>query len=150
MLRALLEEDAEFLIVGAHALAIHGVARSTGDLDVWVRPTKENAERVLRALEMFGAPLGALAVTLADLSTRERVIQFGVPPRRIDVLTQITGVDFDDAFSHRVERKMAEMTLPFLGLEAYKTNKRAVGRDRDLADLTLLSRATDSCPEPQG
>lgn len=131
-------------MVGAHALAIHGAPRSTGDLDVWIRPTRANAKRVLQALETFGAPLQALSISVEDLSTPGRVCQFGVPPRRIDVLTQISGVDFEDAWKGRVVRRLAEMSLPFLGLEAYKANKQAAGREKDLADLALLNQTRDS------
>ena len=86
ILRALVESGTEFLVVGAHALALHGVARSTGDLDVWVHSTPENAQRVIEALEAFGAPIQAHGVTLADFETPENVYQVGLAPRRIDLI----------------------------------------------------------------
>ena len=89
-------------------------------------------------MDTFGAPLQALSIGVEDLTTPGRVCQFGVPPRRIDILTQISGVEFEDAWSDRVERDLAGMRLPFLGLNAYKANKKAAGREKDLADLMLL------------
>lgn len=96
MLALLQEEGALFLIVGAHALAVHGYVRATGDLDIWIRPDPGNAERVWRALVRFGAPVEAMGVTTNDLSRPGIVYQIGLPPRRIDILTEISGVGFDD------------------------------------------------------
>ena len=97
LLAALMRADARFLIVGAHAMAVHGVPRATGDLDVWIRPDPENAERVWAALTEFGAPLRAFDLSQADLTAQGVVFQMGEPPRRIDLLTSITGVDFEQA-----------------------------------------------------
>src|SRR5436305_1722337 len=99
MLDALFAAGADFLIVGAHALAAHGRPRATGDLDIWIRPTSENAERVWRALVKFGAPLTELRVE--DLATTEIVFQIGIAPARIDLLTSLTGLEFDGAWSRR-------------------------------------------------
>ena len=96
MLRALSAEGVEYLLVGAYAMAAHGVPRATGDIDIWVRPSPENANRVLRALARFGAPLSDLTAT--DLQRDGTVFQLGVPPRRIDLLTSIDGVTFEDAW----------------------------------------------------
>jgi len=99
---ALLDADARFLVVGAHALAVHGVPRGTQDLDVWIDPVSSNAERVWGALVAFGAPLEALGVTLEDLQRPSTVVQLGVPPNRIDVLTSISGVPaFEAAWGDR-------------------------------------------------
>jgi hypothetical protein len=95
MLSAFTGESVEYLVVGAYALAAHGVPRATGDLDFWIRPTPENASRVLRALAAFGAPTADLA--LDDLTTPDLVFQIGVEPNRIDILTSIDGVTFDEA-----------------------------------------------------
>jgi hypothetical protein len=141
ILRALVESETEFLVVGAHALALHGVPRSTGDLDVWVHPTRENARRVLEALEAFGAPIQAHGVTLADFETPENVYQVGLPPRRIDLMTGLSGVEFQEAFDTRVEVEIDGMQIPFLGLEALRRNKQSTGRDKDLLDLRLLSES---------
>src|SRR3989442_8740941 len=100
MLAALSAAGADYLVVGAHALAVHGVVRATGDLDVWVRPTPENASKVWRALLAFGAPLQEL--TERDLSTPNLVFQIGVAPYRIDLLTSIDGVSFDEAWRDHV------------------------------------------------
>lgn len=136
MLSALSEAGAEFLIVGAHALAAHGVARATGDIDIWVKPTEENAERVLRALMVFGAPL--MNLTVDDLTKTDTVFQIGVEPCRVDILSGISGVQFADAWSRRVVLDIEGMTVPVLGRADFVTNKRASGRPKDLLDLELL------------
>jgi hypothetical protein len=141
ILRALVESEAEFVVVGAHAMALHGVPRSTGDLDVLVRPTPENAQRVLEALEVFGAPVQAHGVTQADLEAQGNVYQIGLPPRRIDLMTGLSGVDFEEAWSSRIEVEIDGMRIPFLGLETLRRNKQATGRDKDLLDLRLLSES---------
>ncbi|HEY7558050.1 MAG TPA: hypothetical protein VIH18_24870 [Candidatus Binatia bacterium] len=102
----------EFLLVGAHALAAHGHVRATQDLDVWVRPSLENATRVIEALRSFGAPLHDL--TEKDLSTRGLIFQIGVEPIRIDVLTVIDGVQFDEAWTDRMISKFADQPVAVL------------------------------------
>ena len=136
MLSALSEAGAEFLIVGAHALAAHGVPRATGDLDIWVRPTSTNARRVLRALASFGAPLHDL--TLDDLTKSDTVFQIGVPPSRVDILTGITGVRFDDAWPRRVALDLEGAAVSVIGRADFIANKRATGRLKDLADVDGL------------
>lgn len=136
MLAALSDAGAEFLVVGAHALAFHGVPRATGDLDLWVRPTPENAECVWRALVEFGAPLDQL--TLEDLSREDLVFQIGVVPNRIDILTSITGVAFDEAWEARAQVEIEGLRVPVLGRSELVRNKRAVGRTRDIADIEEL------------
>ena len=139
VLVALLEAGARFLVVGAHALAVQGVARATQDLDVWVEPTAENAGRVWRALTRFGAPLEELGVNRDDFVRPETVVQIGLPPNRIDVLTGITGVDdFESAWVARTESEVAGKMIPFLGRETLIANKRATGRLKDLADVEAL------------
>lgn len=137
-LAALLGAEARFLVVGAHALAIHGVPRATGDIDVWVERSPANAARVWRALDAFGAPAAALGVRPADLETPDLVVQIGVPPRRIDVLTGVTGLDFEDAWAGRVVHRVGALDVPFLGRDALVRNKRATGRYKDLGDLEAL------------
>jgi hypothetical protein len=139
-----------YLIVGAHAMAVHGVPRATGDLDVWVRPEAGNAERVLQALIRFGAPIESIKVRADDLAQPGMVYQIGLPPRRIDILTEISGVDFDEAWSSRVTQALAGLEIPFLGREALVRNKRASGRIKDLSDLALLDRqaSTERGMEP--
>lgn len=136
MLSALSEAGAEFLVVGAHALAAHGIARATGDLDIWLKPTPENAERAMRALVAFGAPLKDL--TVDDLTKSDTVFQIGVEPCRVDILSGISGVQFADAWSRRVVLDIEGVTVPVLGRADFVTNKRASGRPKDLLDLELL------------
>lgn len=136
MLFALCDAGADFIVVGAHALALHGHPRATGDLDILVRPSAENAAKVWRALVAFGAPLFDL--TLEDLSQPGMVFQMGLPPRRIDILTAIAGVDFDEAAATGVEHVVAGRSIPFLGRATLIANKKAAGRPKDLADLYAL------------
>ena len=141
ILAALLEAEATFIIVGAHALAAHGVSRATGDLYILVQPTSENARRVHEALLTFGAPVANHGLTEADLATPGMVYQIGLPPWRIDILTQVSGVDFDAAWRRRVEREVDGLHLAFLGLGDFVANKRASGRPKDLLDVELLREA---------
>lgn len=134
----MLAEKATFLIVGAYAVAVHGVSRTTGDIDIWIRAELGNAQRVWRALARFGAPVEAMNLSCEDLARHGTVYQIGLPPRRIDILTQISGVDFDEAWETRVIVEVQGMQLPFLGREALLRNKRASGRAKDLADAELL------------
>ncbi len=139
VLLALLEAGARFLVVGAHALAVHGIPRATQDLDVWVEPTPENADRVWQALIRFGAPLEDLQIDRDDFVRPETVVQIGLPPNRIDLLTGITGVaNFSGAWEARTESEVGGQTIPFLGRETLLANKRATGRLKDLADIEAL------------
>jgi hypothetical protein len=125
-------------VVGAHALAVHGVVRATGDLDIWVRPDAENAKRVWRALARFGAPMEAMGLSLQDFQQMGTVYQIGLPPRRIDILTEISGVDFSEAWESKVFEDVDGLTIPYLGRSALVRNKQASGRIKDLADIELL------------
>jgi hypothetical protein len=136
LLYAFVAREVRFLLVGAYALAVHGRPRATGDLDLWVEPTPENASRTHQALREFGAPLHDL--TPEDLSTPGVVFQIGVAPVRIDVLTQISGVEFAAAWSRRQEAPFEDVTIPVIGREDLIANKRATGRLQDLADLERL------------
>lgn len=137
-LSALIAVEARFLVVGAHALAVHGMPRATGDMDVWIDRSAENASLVWRAMETFGAPAAALGIRQSDLEAPDVVVQIGLPPRRIDVLTGVTGVEFEDAWAGRVVHRVEELHVPFLGREALVRNKRATGRLKDLGDLEAL------------
>jgi hypothetical protein len=141
LLAALLAAQARFLVVGAHALAVHGVPRATGDLDVWIAADPTNAQRVWSALLRFGAPVAAMGVSLDDLTLADRVVQIGLPPRRIDILTSISGVGFDEAWPDRVTHEVGGLAVPFLGRAALVRNKRATGRTKDRADLEALGEA---------
>jgi hypothetical protein len=140
MLAALQAEEAVFIVVGAHAMAVHGVPRATGDLDVWVRPAPENAPKVLRALVEFGAPLEAMNVQEEDLTKPGTVYQIGLPPRRIDIITDIDGVDFEEAWESKVISQVTGLAVPFLGWDVLLRNKKASGRPKDLSDLRLLKK----------
>jgi len=140
LLHALLRAGAEFLVVGAHAMAVHGVPRATGHLDVWVPPDPPNADRVWQALVEFGAPAGALGVSREDLETRGIVVQIGLPPRRLDILTEVSGLDFDEAWRNRVMHRVGSHDVPFLSRHDLIRNKRASGRPKDIADLDILER----------
>ena len=138
LLALLNRHGVEYLIVGAHALAVHGHVRATKDLDVWVRPSRDNAVKVLEALRAFGAPLHDL--TEEDLTQPGLIFQIGVPPVRIDVVTSIDGVEFEAAWPARVEATIDRLPVPVLSREHLIQNKRASGRLQDLADLERLER----------
>jgi hypothetical protein len=135
---ALNAAGARFLVIGAYAMAAHGVPRATGDFDVWVEPGTENGPRVFEALTRFGAPLQALGVTLHDLLAPGVVCQIGLPPRRIDITTVIDGVEFAEAWKERLEGSLGPVPVSYLGREALLRNKQAAGRAKDLADVAAL------------
>lgn len=136
----------EFVIVGAYALAFHGAPRASGDIDLFVRATPDNAERVFAALGRFGAPLEAAGVTAADFAQPGLVYQIGLPPRRIDVLTEISGVTFDEARESQVTVEMDGRSVAFIGRTALLKNKRAAGRPQDIADAYRLERLPPTRP----
>lgn len=131
----------EYIVVGAHALAAHGQIRATKDLDVWVRPDAANAKRVLAALRAFGAALHGL--TEQDLSTPGVVFQLGVPPVRIDILTMIDGVAFDEAWPDRLQTKFAGVPTAVLSKKHLIKNKSTAGRPQDLVDVAWLEANAD-------
>jgi len=135
LLRLLSARNVNYVIVGAYAMAAHGFVRATGDIDIFVQPTPENSEAVFASLVDFGAPLSA--VTAEDFRTPGTVYQIGVPPNRIDILTDIDGLTFEEAGSFDVE--IDGLAVPFLDLESLKRNKAATGRTKDKLDLELLS-----------
>jgi hypothetical protein len=138
MLSALCDEDAEFLLVGAYAMAAHGLPRATGDMDIWIRRSEENAARVWRALQRFGAPLAGL--TRDDLKALDLVFQIGVAPCRIDILTSIDGVQFDEAWSSREVIEVEGLTIGVIGRSHLIRNKKIVGRPQDIVDVAWLER----------
>ncbi len=138
MLSALNEEGVEYLVVGGYALAAHGLPRATKDIDIWVRPTAANATCALKALTRFGAPLHGL--TADDLATEGTIFQIGVAPQRIDVITSIDGVEFEDAWSSRDVACMDGIEFAVIGRVALVRNKRASGRPQDLADVARLEK----------
>jgi hypothetical protein len=136
MLSVLSAANAEFLLVGAYALAAHGLPRATGDMDIWIRRSPDNAARVWEALRQYGAPLRDLAV--ADLEQPGVVFQVGVAPRRIDILTSIDGVEFEEAWPLREVVRLDDLSVPVISHAHLIRNKKAVGRPQDLADVSWL------------
>jgi hypothetical protein len=133
------KHGAEFLVVGAHALAFHGAPRFTGDLDLWIRASPENARRVLAALHAFG--FGGLGVSEPDLAQPGRVIHLGFPPNRIDLLTSLTGLSWEEAWHSRISGQLGGQPVHWIGREALKKNKLALGRAKDLADVEALKES---------
>jgi hypothetical protein len=125
-----------YIIVGGYALAFHGAPRYTGDIDIFVSPDAKNAERIMAALEKFG--FGSVGLSTADFKKPGQVIQLGVPPVRIDIITSISGVSWGETFSTGVRGKYGDVQVLYIGREQLILNKRAVGRKKDLADLEAL------------
>ncbi len=130
------EHNVEYVIVGGYALAFYGAPRFTGDLDILVRPEPENAKRVVGALTAFG--FGSLGLTAADFEEPEVVVQLGVPPVRIDLITSLSGVSCDEVFSRKTPGAYGGTPVHFISREHFVRNKRATARKKDLADLEML------------
>ena len=126
----------DYIIVGAYALGFHGAPRYTGDLDVFVRPDPINARNIMQALHEFG--FGSVGLTAADFEEEEKVVQLGVPPVRVDLITSITGVSWEQARSGRVEGQFGDLTAHYIGRDEFIANKRALGRKKDIADLEAI------------
>jgi predicted nucleotidyltransferase len=142
MLSCLKEASVEFLIVGAYALAAHGLPRATGDIDILVRRDDVNARRVMQAIAKFGAPTSDLSEQ--DFTSPDMVVQFGVEPCRIDLLTRISGVEFDDAWRNRVKVEVDGLELYVLSKADLLKNKAAAGRDKDQSDIAWLMKQTST------
>ncbi len=132
----------EFVLVGAYALAYHGAPRFTGDLDVLVRPTTDNASRLLRALDGFG--FSAPELTPEVVADSRRMIEMGVPPVQIHVMSAISGVEWPEIWTHRVDGPFGRHTVPYIGRETLIRNKRAAGRPKDLSDVDALERGDEA------
>jgi hypothetical protein len=137
--------DVRFLIVGGYAVAAHGHPRYTKDLDVWVRVDQENAQRIVAALDDFG--FGELGLATEDFLADDVVVQLGREPQRIDLLTFVSGVDFDEAYEHRLVVTMGDVDVPIIGRTELRRNKLATGRLRDLADVEDLGLDVDDDTE---
>ena len=124
------------MLVGAYAVAAHGLPRATGDIDLWVKCSEKNAERVWAAIMNFGAPLAN--ISKQDFITRGNVVQIGVMPRRIDILTQITGIEYEEAEQQSITIEIEGIAIPVIGLAHLVQNKSAVGRPQDKADVARL------------
>jgi hypothetical protein len=129
--------DVQFLIIGGYALAAHGFPRATGDLDAWVWASETNAAKIITALDAFG--FADVGITVSDLSREDTVVQLGYPPYRIDILTSIDGLEFIEAWASRVMVRINNMDVPFISRSDLITNKTAVGRPQDIADVHRLT-----------
>jgi len=138
MLQVLLDNGVKFMLIGAYAMGAHGYPRATGDIDIWVEPSAENSARVYHAMEAFGAPLHEIDKT--TFATPGVVFQIGVAPRRIDIITTISGVEFNDAYQQRQNVEMEGLSIPILSLGDLIKNKRATGRDKDRLDADQLEK----------
>jgi hypothetical protein len=138
MLSAFSDEKVEYLLVGAHAMAVHGCPRATQDIDFWVRPSPQNAKRVFRALAVFGAPLESVAAQ--DFENPGTIFQIGLPPLRIDIITSIDGVEFDEAWQNRLEIVLDGLAAMVIGREELLKNKKSTGRPKDIGDAKLLEK----------
>ncbi|MBW2365429.1 MAG: hypothetical protein JRF25_10270 [Deltaproteobacteria bacterium] len=142
MLEILLNEKVDFILVGAYALAAHGFPRATGDIDIWVKPDHENSRKTYSALIKFGAPISQIR---EDEFNRDGIVfQIGVVPRRIDIITAIDGVEFDEADEEKVMLEVEDLKLPVISVKMLIKNKKATGREKDLLDAKLLEKNLNS------
>jgi predicted nucleotidyltransferase len=142
MLRVLSEEKVRFVLVGAYALAAHGYPRATMDIDIWVMPSAENVDSVLRALSRFGAPLHDL--TKEDLLKEGTIFQIGVAPRRIDIITAASGLQFETTYQNSISVNIEGIEIRIPSIDDLILNKRAIGRTKDLADAEALESLKNS------
>jgi hypothetical protein len=130
--------EVEYMVVGAHALAFHGRPRHTGDLDIWIKPSFDNADKMVKVLEDFG--FGSLGLTKEDFLRDNYVTQLGYPPLRIDILNAISGVNFDDAYKGRILGQNGELAISFINISDFIANKKASGRAKDIGDINALNK----------
>lgn len=138
MLQGLLDQKVEFIVVGAYALAAHGFPRATGDIDIWVKPDKNNSKKVYEALARFGAPINEIRED--EFSQPGLIFQIGVVPRRIDIITEIDAVGFEEADSDKIFVDIDGLKVPVLSVDKLIKNKMATGREKDLLDAKLLKK----------
>ncbi|WP_316844436.1 nucleotidyltransferase [Pedobacter psychrodurus] len=132
------KHEVKYMIVGAHALAFHGRPRHTGDLDIWIKPDHENAEKMINVLTEFG--FASLGFKKDDFLRENYVSQIGYPPLRIDILNAISGVEFDEAYENKINAEIDDLVTPFINVQDFITNKVASGRVKDLADIKELQK----------
>jgi hypothetical protein len=130
------KHQVEFMLVGGYALAFHGAPRYTGDMDVFVQTSSTNAIHIMAALSEFG--FGAAGLTPEDFQREDIVVQLGVPPVRVDIVTSLTGISWQEAYSNRVRGTYGDVSVFYIGREQFISNKKAIGRQKDLADLEAL------------
>ncbi|HXG93167.1 MAG TPA: hypothetical protein VNN73_12505 [Blastocatellia bacterium] len=135
-IQSLNDNEVGYLVVGGYAVALHGYPRYTKDIDIWIESSEENAARLLKALDQFG--FGSVGLKVEDFLVPDQIIQLGYPPNRIDLLTSLTGVDFESCYSSKVEVDIEGMIVNFIGIDCLRKNKRASGRLQDLADVENL------------
>ncbi len=128
----------EYMVVGAHALAFHGRPRHTGDLDIWIKPSIFNAEKMINVIDDFG--FSSLGLVKEDFLKDNYVTQLGYPPLRIDILNSISGVDFDEAYKNRVNGEIDDLNISFINIDDFIKNKHATGREKDLGDINALKK----------
>ena len=138
ILQSLLDAEADFIVVGAYAMAAHGYPRATGDLDIWVNPNAENSRKVYDALIRFGAPLSE--ITENDFCEENIIFQIGIIPRRIDIITSIDGVTYKDAKQDVLLAKIDNLSIPVLSLKKIIINKESTGREKDKLDSKILKK----------
>jgi predicted nucleotidyltransferase len=138
MLQLLLEEQVDFIIVGAYALGAHGYPRATGDIDIWVKPNNTNSRKLYKALARFGAPLEQIEID--DFSMEGIIFQIGLIPRRIDIITKIDGVTYEEADEDKITVEVEGLMLPVISLEKLIKNKMATGREKDELDIKTLKK----------
>lgn len=140
LLALLNAHDVAYVVVGAYALAFHGAPRYTGDLDILIEPSAQNAEKIIQALNEFG--FASLELSADDFTTPDQVLQLGVAPVRVDIITSLTGVSWSDAKTGSSQGNYGGITVPFLGRKELIRNKKALGRTKDLADIEALGEQT--------
>jgi hypothetical protein len=130
------DHHVEYIIVGSYALAFHGAPRYTGDIDIFVKPDTSNSKKIIDALTKFG--FGTLGLSSSDFEKSDKMIQLGLPPVRVDILTSLTGLSWEKASLGKVNGTYGDIPVHFLGLQELISNKRTLGRKKDLADLEAL------------
>lgn len=136
LIESFLSHEVRFLVVGAYALGIHGRPRNTGDIDLWIEMSSDNARKTVNALHEFFGPMPEIREE--NFLSADRMSQFGIEPMRVDILNSISGVDFQDAYPRRTEIEYSGIRIPFLSLQDLRSNKLSAGRHKDLADLENL------------
>jgi len=142
MLQLLSEEQVDFMIVGAYALGTHGYPRATGDIDIWVKPNDINSRKLYKALARFGALLDQIKID--DFSTEGIIFQIGVIPRRIDIITKIDGVTYEEADEDKIIVEIEGLKIPVISLDKLIKNKMSTGREKDELDIKTLRKMKNS------
>jgi len=129
--------EVRYLVVGGYAVAVHGYPRYTKDLDIWIECSQKNADSLMKALDQFG--FGALGLRVEEFLEKDQIVQLGYPPNRIDLLTSLTGISFNDCYEARMTVRIEGLKIDFIDIDNLRKNKTATGRTQDLADLEQLT-----------